>query len=398
MSDWRSTRLGDEIELAYGKALPARVRHPGEIPVYGSNGLVGVNDGSLVRGPGIVVGRKGSVGALAFSRNPFWPIDTTYYVVNKAEHSWRFLYHLLQTCGLTDLNSHSAVPGLNREDVYAIAVAIPDRAEQDAIARALDCLEDAEALEETALADVQKLKTATMERVFRTGLRREPQTESDLGDLPTSWQVERLGAHHSVVSGGTPSRSNPEFWDGGTIPWVKTAEVDYGLITSTSEHITQGGLDGSAAKMLPAGTVLMAMYGQGVTRGRVAVLGIDATCNQACAAIIAIDGSVIPRYLFHFTTWRYVAIRALAHGGQQQNLNLDIVRDLQIAYPMDIEEQSEIVGLLDALDEKIHLHRQKCQVLQQLLTTVRDGLVSRTIELGDVTVSIHQQLAEGSAA
>jgi type I restriction enzyme S subunit len=174
--------------------------------------------------------------------------------------------------------------------------------------------------------------------------------------------------------------------------------VDYSLITSTSEHITQRGLDGSAAKMHPAGTLLMAMYGQGVTRGRVGVLGIDATCNQACAAIKAIDGSVTPRYLFHFLTWRYVAIRALAHGGQQQNLNLDIVRDLPIAYPVDIEEQEEIVEVLDALDEKVDLHRQKCEVLQQLLTTVRDGLLTRTIELGDVASSVNQPQAEGSAA
>lgn len=204
--------------------------------------------------------------------------------------------------------------------------------------------------------------------------------DTELGLLPQGWVVERLGAHHHVGSGGTPSRSVPAYWVGGDIPWVKTTEVNYCLIQKTEEHITRQGLKNSAAKLLQPGTVLMAMYGQGVTRGKVAILGIEAACNQACAAITPIDDAVSPRYLYHFLRWRYEAIRALAHGGQQQNLNLDIVRDLPIAYPKSMEEQAGLVGVLDALDRKVELQRRKLDVLEEMHQSLLQQLMSGDIQ------------------
>jgi len=96
MNGWLETTLGEEIELAYGKSLPAHTREAGRFGVFGSNGLVGTHNEACVEGPGIVVGRKGSVGEVCYSSDAFWPIDTTYFVVNKGGHDWRFLYHLLR--------------------------------------------------------------------------------------------------------------------------------------------------------------------------------------------------------------------------------------------------------------------------------------------------------------
>ena len=232
-----------------------------------------------------------------------------------------------------------------------------------------------------------ELKCAAMTHLFTRGLRGEAQKETEIGLVPESWDVTSLGAHHTVVSGGTPSRSNPTFWTGGTIPWVKTTEVDYCVINETGEHITPLALECSAAKMLPVGTLLMAMYGQGVTRGKVAILGIEATCNQACAAITPKDDAVLPRYLYHFLTWRYDEIRSLAHGGQQQNLNLEIVRDLPLTYPKSEDEQREIVAILDTLDRKIDLHRKKRAVLEELFQSLLHKLMTGEIRVADLDLS-----------
>jgi type I restriction enzyme S subunit len=232
-----------------------------------------------------------------------------------------------------------------------------------------------------------ELRRAAMRELFTRGLRGETQKETEIGLIPESWPLETIGAHFTVVSGGTPSRGNVEYWDGGTIPWVKTAEVNYGLILATDEHITPAGLANSAAKMLPVGTLLMAMYGQGVTRGRVALLGIEAACNQACAAINAHDDEVDPRYLFHFLTFRYEAIRQMAHGGQQQNLNLEIVRDLPLAFPKDNNTQRDIVEMLDAIDRKIALHMRKRAVLEDLFKTLLHKLMSGEIRVTDLDLS-----------
>src|ERR1039457_4965492 len=109
--------------------------------------------------------------------------------------------------------------------------------------------------------------------------------QTDVGVIPSDWTVRALGSIATIAAGGTPSRRISEYW-GGSIPWVTTTEIDYGIIHETNESISAAGLKNSAAKLVPAGTILLALYGQGKTRGKVSILGIEATTNQACASII----------------------------------------------------------------------------------------------------------------
>jgi len=139
--DWEIKNLGEEIELCYGKGLPKKNRIPGPYPVFGSNGIVGSHNEFLVEGPGIIIGRKGSVGEVKFSKNNFWPIDTTYYLKVKKKGSIDFWYYFLLTLKLNRMNSHSAVPGLNRDMVYELKKKIPDEKEQKSIAKILSDLD-----------------------------------------------------------------------------------------------------------------------------------------------------------------------------------------------------------------------------------------------------------------
>ncbi|HAX61214.1 MAG TPA: restriction endonuclease subunit S, partial [Elusimicrobia bacterium] len=127
---WEKSSIGNNIELVYGDGLTTRERKGGNIPVYGSNAIIGYHDKSLVQGPGIIVGRKGTVGQVTFSKTDFWPIDTTYYVKTKKENDILFWYYFLKTLNLTEMNSHSAVPGLNRDYVYEIKKLLPSFNEQ----------------------------------------------------------------------------------------------------------------------------------------------------------------------------------------------------------------------------------------------------------------------------
>ena len=259
--------------------------------------------------------------------------------------------------------------------------------EQTAISEALELIQRGIAAEARSIHVSTDLKRATMRELFTRGLRGEAQKETEIGPMPESWVIEPINEHFSVVSGGTPSRRIPVLWTDGTIPWVKTTEINYGVILETEERITQAGLDQSAAKLLPSGTLLLAMYGQGVTRGKVAILGIKATCNQACAAINSDDDLVDTKYLYHFLSFRYEAIRRLAHGGQQQNLNLEIVRSLPVACPANREEQSKIVAILDAIDRKIDLHHRKRAVLNDLFKALLHKLMTGEISVFDLDLS-----------
>ena len=142
MTEWREFKLGDVIVLNYGKALPEKKRVFGNIPVYSSAGLTGYHNESLVNGRGIIIGRKGTIGSVHFSYKPFWCIDTAYYITDNEEYNLKYIYYLLQTLGLNELNEDSAVPGLNRNTAYQQDISFPPLPEQKAIADVLSSLDD----------------------------------------------------------------------------------------------------------------------------------------------------------------------------------------------------------------------------------------------------------------
>ena len=172
------------------------------------------------------------------------------------------------------------------------------------------------------------------------------------------WPIVRVGDVASIRSGGTPDRSNEAYW-GGTIPWIKTGQIDFSVIQSADEFITQAGLENSAARMFPAGTILMAMYGQGVTRGRVAILGIDATTNQACAAIEVTSASIDRDFLYWSLAGKYLELRAISEsrGGNQSNLNSQLIRDVKISLP-DLDAQHAIVAEIEAEQALVNANRE----------------------------------------
>jgi type I restriction enzyme S subunit len=191
--------------------------------------------------------------------------------------------------------------------------------------------------------------------------------------IPEGWKAVTLGDISTVCAGGTPSRMKPRYW-GGNIAWVTTSEVDFGRITETNQYITREGLDNSAAKLLPPETILIALYGQGKTRGKIAILAIEAATNQACAAISVTSGVLI-EFAFYYLASRYEAIRKLSNTGNQENLNSAIVRSIHILLPPEAEQHaiasalSDVDALLVGLDRLItKKHDIKQATMQKLLT------------------------------
>ena len=169
-----------------------------------------------------------------------------------------------------------------------------------------------------------------------------------------------------VIRGGTPSRDRSEYWYNGTIPWVKTTELQNNVIKNVDEHITESGLAGSSAKMVPIGTVLVAMYGQGKTRGMTAYLGIEASTNQACACILPSE-KIDSMFMWKYFELSYDKLRSLAQGAGQPNLNGNMIKNFQVLVP-PIELQKEFVSFVEQVDksklmfQKLH---QKLNILQQ---------------------------------
>ena len=147
------------------------------------------------------------------------------------------------------------------------------------------------------------------------------------------WEVKKLGDVCSVGTGSTPNRRNKDFYENGIYPWVKSTEVCNLPIYSVEEYITQEALDKTNCTLYPQNTILMAMYGQGKTRGQIGLLKIEACTNQAVAAIVPTKEVVDENYICLHLMLMYEHIRNMARGGNQANLNLSIVKSIQILLP-----------------------------------------------------------------
>lgn len=190
--------------------------------------------------------------------------------------------------------------------------------------------------------------------------------------LPDGWKSLALGDIARVSTGGTPDRTRPEYW-GGSIPWVATGTIDFNVILEPSEYITQAGLENSSAKIFPKGTLLIAMFGQGATRGKVALLGLDAAFNQACSAITPTNGDNV-RFLFHYLSHHYHHIRRLGQAGTQSNLNASLIRAIPFIQPPP-KEQAAIVRITDAWDFAI----AKTAALISAKRTLKKGLAQELL-------------------
>ena len=190
------------------------------------------------------------------------------------------------------------------------------------------------------------------------------------------WETSKIEGISNVSSGGTPNRSNLKYW-GGDIPWITTSLIDFNKIIEAEEYITEEGLNASSAKLFPKGTILMAMYGQGKTRGKVGVLGIEAATNQACAAL-KLNNNFIIDFVFNYLAKDYDKIRKIANDGGQQNLSIGLIKSLKIAFPT-LPEQQKIASFLTAIDQRIQLLQQKKANLEEYKKGVMQKLFTQEI-------------------
>jgi len=198
MNNWQTKKLGEIISLDYGKGLTEKVRISGDISVYGSNGLVGTHNIKLVDGPGIIVGRKGSIGEVVWSDNDFWPIDTTYYIRLLQNNELRYIYFLLQTLKLTSLNKASGVPGLNRNDVYQITVKLPSITIQKQIVKKLDTIKKLQELNQKEIEKAEELFNSLL-NINLT--KKKEWKEFNLEDLCTVTSSKRIYVSEYVSQG-----------------------------------------------------------------------------------------------------------------------------------------------------------------------------------------------------
>jgi type I restriction enzyme S subunit len=255
-----------------------------------------------------------------------------------------------------------------------------DKDEQQKIADCLSSLDDLITTENQKLETLKAHKIGLVQQLFPAEGASVPKLRFKEFRKSGKWIITTIDKIASISSGGTPSRSKNEYWN-GHIPWVSTTLIDFKKIQKTNEFITELGLQNSSTKVFPKDTILMAMYGQGKTRGKVAILGIEATINQACAAITLKKG-MNTNFVFQNLAARYDEIRAISNSGGQENLSAELIKRIPFSYP-DIKsnEQQKIADFLSSLDDLTAAQYHKVEALKVHKKGLMQQLFPNTNEL-----------------
>jgi type I restriction enzyme S subunit len=220
----------------------------------------------------------------------------------------------------------AAQPGVNSSKLKELEIPLPPLPEQKRIATILDKADAIRRKRQQAIHLADEFLRAVFLDMFG-----DPVTN------PKNIDTTTIGSLCEVSTGATPSRKIEGYYL-GNIPWVKTTEVDGYVIHETGECISKDGLNNSSCKLNPVGSIVLAMYGQGKTRGKVGVLGVEAATNQACA-VINPSSKVMMDYLYMYLLLSYESLRCLGQGGGQPNLNLSIVKNFPVLLPSESQQK-----------------------------------------------------------
>ena len=245
---------------------------------------------------------------------------------------------------------------LVKSSLLSIELPVPPLSTQLSIVSELDKINELIRLKKEQLKDYDNLAQSIFYEMFGDPVVNEK-----------GWGIKKLGNFCEIGTGSTPSRKNKEYYE-GSISWVKSTEVSNCVIDSTEEHISEIAIAETNCTIYPKGTILIAMYGQGKTRGQIAILNIEATTNQAVAAILPSE-LCDKLFLYYCLHLMYENIRSMARGGNQANLNLAIVRSINIILPP--------LPLQQTFAQRIELiERQKAEI-QSTIADLETLLASR---------------------
>ena len=262
--------------------------------------------------------------------------------------------------------------GITWDDICRLELPIPPIENQLEIVNSYKAITERIALKQKINDNLVAVGTASIQKnVGRGALINLTEPEMDRLTLPDDFEIQTVSEFcRETKSGSTPSRTNNEYWENGTISWVKSGEVHNNITLQTEEYITPLGLSESSTKLLPKDTVLMAMYG--VTAGEVGYLAIEATTNQAICGMIC-NSKADAAYLYFSLIQSQAAISRLSNGGAQDNLSKNFIDNIKIVVPSSefIEELN-----LAAIVEQMTLNTKEIALLEELQATALAQLSS----------------------
>ena len=404
---WLVARLGDVAEVI-GGSTPPRDQEKywgGDVPWVVPSELAelsgrylrtsretitdeGVKAAGLrVIPPGsVLLTSRATIGATAINTIPVTTNQGFQCLVGKVEADGLWLYYCVSAMRneLQKRGAGSTFREVSRDSVRTLPILRPPISEQRAIAAVLDSIDEAIERAEEVIAATERLRDALLHELLTRGVpgqHSEWKEAPGIGTIPACWDVVRLGDVAEVRNGTTPSRAETNYWQDGDVPFIKTGQVNDTLIEVPDEFITSQAVASAGAVVVPRGSVLIAMIGQGKTRGMTAQLRIDAAINQNFAAVFGADGDFSLDFFFTWARQNYSHIRALGQGSNQDALNCALIEGMRVPKPT-LAEQQTIVAVTKSMYDAIEQSRRKRNGLRLLKACAADALLTGRVRVG----------------
>lgn len=376
MNNWYQTTIGEQITLQRGFDITKKQLNEGNVPVISSSGVSYYHDTSKVYGPGVIIGRKGTLGTVHFVKGDFWPHDTTLWVKEFNDNVPQFVYYFLKSLNLKQLDTGSANPTLNRNHVHPIKILWPSKDVQNKIAKILGNLDEKIDLNNKMNKALEKMAMTLYKHWFVDfGPFQDGKfVESELGMIPKGWEIVNVERLADIIGGGTPKTSVEEYWN-GDIPWISVKDLNETMVIDTEKKITQLGLEKSSTKLLPSYSTVLSARG---TIGNISIIGSKMCMNQSCYAIKSEQN--IDCFIFLSLKLSIDNLISRSHGSVFNTITKSTLQSLKFAFNTEVtlEFEDKVKPLFDSILSNI------CE--NSRLTEIRDYLLPRLIS-GEIDIT-----------
>lgn len=354
--NWPTVKLGDICKFVYGDSLPQYNRISGGVSVYGSNGIVGEHNSSITNGETIIVGRKGSVGQVNWSKEGCYPIDTTYYIdKDSSDQNLRWLFWQLKALKLSDLNKAAAVPGLNRDDAYRLKISLPPIEEQKRIAALLDTADNVLQLREKAIEKLNLLAQSVFNELY---------------EKIESSQVAKIGEILDIQRGASPrpiAKWITNEVDG--VNWVKISDATASdkYIFTCKEKIKKEAV--KMSRYVESGDFLLS---NSMSFGRPYILRTDGCIHDGWLLLRDVNNSFEQDFLFSALCSREVVsqFKKYAIGAVVKNLNIDAVSKVEIKIP-PMKDQKYFASKIREIEAAKSVQLKQLEVANEIFTSLQ---------------------------
>jgi len=373
---WRAGEPQDLVFLQRGFDITKNEQKPGDIPVISSSGIQSYHSEAKVQGPGIIIGRKGTLGSVYYSKSDYWPHDTTLWSKDLKGNNPRFIYYYLKTLRLENYDVGNSNPTLNRNHIHMIHINIPTPDIQANIVNLLSPYDE--------MIENNRRRIALLEQAARLLYQewfvhlRFPGHEhiKITNRVPESWEKGIVSDLGMVITGKTPSTKNESYY-GGNIPFVKTPDMhDQIVVVNTEDTLTETGAKSQPNKFIPKGSVMVSCIG---TVGVVAIASVTCQTNQQINAIVFYD-SMASYYGFFALSQLKPLLEGMGGGATMCNVNKTKFSSIPVLMP-----DGKILADFNVAVSPIFSQIETLELINIKLTNARNLLLPRLMN-GEISV------------